>query len=39
MRNIEAGFSSRIGDGIKRKLAQLGSHWSVDTMGVSAAVS
>ena len=39
MRNIEAGFSSRIGDGIKRKLAQLGNNWSVDTMGVSAAVS
>ncbi|KAK0615866.1 transcription factor Cmr1 [Bombardia bombarda] len=33
IRNIEDGFSSRIGDGIKRKLMALGSNWSVDTMG------
>ncbi|KAK3327579.1 hypothetical protein B0T19DRAFT_166940 [Cercophora scortea] len=35
IKNIEDGFSSRIGDGIKRKLIALGSNWSVDTMGGS----
>jgi len=28
IRNIESGFSSRIGDGIKRKLVQLGKNWA-----------
>ncbi|KAK3373295.1 hypothetical protein B0T24DRAFT_527981 [Lasiosphaeria ovina] len=32
-KNIEAGFSSRVGDGIKRKLMTLRNNWSVDTMG------
>jgi len=36
IRNINAGFSSRIGDGIKRKLIALGNNWSLDTMGASA---
>ncbi|KAK0720628.1 hypothetical protein B0H67DRAFT_643861 [Lasiosphaeris hirsuta] len=36
VKNIEDGFSSRIGDGIKRKLIQLGNSWSVDTMGAPA---
>jgi len=32
IKNIEDGFSSRIGDGIKRKLIQLRSNWPVDGM-------
>ncbi|KAK4669149.1 uncharacterized protein QC763_200490 [Podospora pseudopauciseta] len=27
IQNIDAGFSSRVGDGIKRKLEQLGKNW------------
>ncbi|KAK3378561.1 hypothetical protein B0H63DRAFT_251071 [Podospora didyma] len=35
VKNIESGFSSRVGDGIKRKLIALRNNWSgsVDTMG------
>lgn len=35
VRNIETCLSSRIGDGIKRKLIALGNNWSADVMGVS----
>lgn len=34
VKNIESSFSSRIGDGIKRKLIALGHNWNVDSMGV-----
>jgi hypothetical protein len=34
IQNLEAGFSSRIGDGIKRKLITLGNNWNVETMAV-----
>lgn len=30
---IEEGMSTRIGDGIKRKLVTLGNHWNVDGLG------
>lgn len=30
---LNEGVSTRIGDGIKRKLVMLGSHWAVDSMG------
>ncbi|CAI4215233.1 unnamed protein product [Parascedosporium putredinis] len=30
---LSEGISTRIGDGIKRKLAMLGSHWAGDSMG------
>lgn len=39
IKNIEEGFSSRIGDGIKRKLIQLGNTWNVDNMGAPTQVS
>ncbi|KAL2023146.1 hypothetical protein VTK56DRAFT_3752 [Thermocarpiscus australiensis] len=32
--NINAGFSSRLSDGIRRKLVGLGNSWSVDLMGI-----
>lgn len=32
VKNIESGFSSRIGDGIKRKIIALNNNWSVDTL-------
>jgi len=35
VKNIETCMSSRIGDGIKRKLIALGNNWNVDAMGVS----
>ena len=35
VRNIETCMSSRIGDGIKRKLISLGNNWNVDVLGVS----
>jgi hypothetical protein len=35
VKNIETCFSSRIGDGIKRKLIALGNNWNADVMGVS----
>ena len=30
---IDEGMSTRIGDGIKRKLVTLGNHWNVDGLG------
>ncbi|GAB1313850.1 hypothetical protein MFIFM68171_04060 [Madurella fahalii] len=39
IQNIEAGFSSRIGDGIKRKLIELGKNWNVDSIGDSSSCS
>jgi hypothetical protein len=33
---LDEGVSSRIGDGIKRKLMTLGSNWSVEGLGASA---
>ncbi|KAK4104201.1 hypothetical protein N658DRAFT_545682 [Parathielavia hyrcaniae] len=30
VQNIETCFSSRVGDGIKRKLVALGNHWNVE---------
>ncbi|SPQ22250.1 763feecf-684d-45ed-b453-ca1c07042ab7 [Thermothielavioides terrestris] len=39
IQNIEAGFSSRLSDGIKRKLITLGNNWSVDAMETSQAGS
>ncbi|SPN97745.1 related to transcription factor Pig1p [Cephalotrichum gorgonifer] len=33
MMAIEEGVSTRIGDGLKRKLVTLGSHWNVDGLG------
>ncbi len=35
VRNIETCMSSRIGDGIKRKLISLGNNWNADVMRVS----
>lgn len=32
VKNIESGFSSRIGDGIKRKIIALNDNWRVDTL-------
>ncbi|KAM7185184.1 hypothetical protein V8F20_011908 [Naviculisporaceae sp. PSN 640] len=32
VKNIESGFSSRIGDGIKRKLIALNDNWRVDAL-------
>ncbi|KAM7200138.1 hypothetical protein V8F33_004071 [Rhypophila sp. PSN 637] len=32
VKNIEGGFSSRIGDGIKRKIIALNNNWSVDVL-------
>ncbi|KAK3325192.1 hypothetical protein B0H66DRAFT_113549 [Apodospora peruviana] len=37
VKNIESGFSSRIGDGIKRKIIALSNNWSADTMGGASA--
>lgn len=31
---IDEGSSTRIGDGIKRKLVTLGNHWNVDGLGL-----
>ena len=31
---IDEGISTRIGDGIKRKLVTLGNHWNVDGLGL-----
>ncbi|KAK4235040.1 hypothetical protein C8A03DRAFT_18158 [Achaetomium macrosporum] len=39
IQNLDAGFSSRIGDGIKRKLITLGNNWNVETMAVFPPVS
>jgi hypothetical protein len=39
VKNIETCFSSRIGDGIKRKLVALGNNWSADVMGVTVSPS
>jgi hypothetical protein len=38
VKNIENGSSSRIGDGIKRKLIALGNNWNVDAMGLPASM-
>ncbi|KAK4152555.1 hypothetical protein C8A00DRAFT_44409 [Chaetomidium leptoderma] len=35
VKNIDSCFSSRIGDGIKRKLVSLGNTWSMEVMGGS----
>ena len=35
IQNIEAGFSLRIGDGIKRKLITLGNNWNMDDLDVA----
>ncbi|KAK3906749.1 hypothetical protein C8A05DRAFT_29403 [Staphylotrichum tortipilum] len=37
IQNIEAGFSLRIGDGIKRKLITLGNNWKMDDVDVAGA--
>ncbi|KAL2132811.1 hypothetical protein VTI74DRAFT_3361 [Chaetomium olivicolor] len=34
--SIDAGHSSRIGDGIKRKLGELGKNWDMEVAGSSA---
>jgi hypothetical protein len=34
VKHIETCFSSRIGDGIKRKLVTLGNNWNLEAMGV-----
>ncbi|KAK4174237.1 hypothetical protein QBC36DRAFT_192794 [Triangularia setosa] len=33
IQNIDAGFNSRVGDGIKRKLEQLGKNWEAGVQG------
>lgn len=37
IKTIENGISTRIGDGIKRKLAKLGGSWSLDSISVGPA--
>ncbi|KAL2258266.1 hypothetical protein VTK26DRAFT_8504 [Humicola hyalothermophila] len=37
--NIESSFSSRVGDGIKRKLIALGHNWNFDSLGTAASCS
>ncbi|KAK0638790.1 hypothetical protein B0T16DRAFT_231356 [Cercophora newfieldiana] len=39
IKNIEDGPSSRIGDGLKRRLIKLSSNWNVEHMAASAQVS
>lgn len=39
MRYIDAGINTRIGGGIRRKLATLASNWTLDSIGVGAAVA
>ncbi|CAN8106104.1 unnamed protein product [Discula destructiva] len=39
MMTIEGGVSTRIGDGIRRKLATLAGNWTLDSIGVSSSVA
>lgn len=39
IRTLEAGVSTRIGDGLKRKLVTLAGNWSLDSIGVGPAVA
>lgn len=39
IKTIEAGTSTRLGDGIKRKLATLAGNWSLDSIGVGPSVT
>lgn len=38
IKSIEDGFSSRLGDGIRRKLIQLNGNWESELMGATAQV-
>ncbi|KAF3760535.1 hypothetical protein M406DRAFT_48150 [Cryphonectria parasitica EP155] len=38
MKIIEGGVSTRIGDGIRRKLATLASNWSLDSINIGSGV-